>query len=107
MPTVEQLRDGQGKTNFYKAHIYGEAEIVIEAVDRGTAANVYADIVGSHPDSISCSCCGPHGYCYSITQDWALEEIDNETKFIFEDEYTLAQVNLGAELFYDMLERGY
>lgn len=97
---VERLRQRQGQLQFFKAHIHREPEIVIEAIDREVASNVYAFLVGSHPDTINCPCCGPIGYCYTITEEWALDEIDQGTRFVFDNEYTYAQVTVGEDLWY-------
>lgn len=104
---IERYARQQGVLLLYFVTTLGESEIIIEAVSRDVAVNVYASITGLHPDSISCSCCGPHGYGHLITQKWALEEIDNGTRFVFENEYTAEQVQVGAALYYDMREQGY
>lgn len=108
MPTPLELRNqSKNKPMYFLACIPGEEVIVIEACNRQVAADMYAFLVGTHPDTTSCSCCGPVGYCHSIIEEWALEEIENDVRFVFNDEYTVDDIASGSELYYEYKERLY
>lgn len=98
---VERLRQRQGQLQLFMVlGFYGAPTIVIEAVDREVAVNMYAFLVGSHPDTPCFSPCGTHAYCCPITEEWALEEIEQGTRFVFDNEYTYEQVAMGEDMWY-------
>lgn len=91
--------------SFYRVHTYGDGMTrVIESDNDDIACNVYADIEGFHPLSVSCTCCGPKGLVWELSEDEVLEEMENETSFVFENEYTGEQVHNGAKLYYHVDE---